>query len=273
MSINKLFWSIASVFLAASAHADLVGFGIIAGASQHPDGQHETVQILASFSDANDKLIGVDGNPLRFITDGGDLYNQAVWTDSPFNDFPSVGVLGGEAYDSYVTIGVTTFPSNTVFTDDFLGDWEGNPPPIQVIKGKNFCGEGGWFFNGDPPTVDNFPDMQSGNQTFDVIIAQFTVDNNVKFLLQGNIIWQQPDSDKNISTPFNTQFILGHFLLCPWDLDGSDNVSTADLLLLFAAWGPNSFTCGPPDFNNDGFVNTSDLLELLANWGPCDKPD
>ena len=260
-----------SVFLAASVHADLVGFGIIAGASQHPDGLHVTTQIYASFTDANDKLIGVEGHPLRFITDGGDLYNQGLFAGQPLNDFPTAGI-GGEAYDSYVAIGATSFPANTQFTDDFLGDWEGNPPPIQVIAGGNFCGEGGWFYIGDPPSVGNFPDIVAGNDTFDVIFAQFTVDIDVKFLLQGNIIWQQPDSDKNISTPFNAQSFAGHFLLCPWDLDGSDDVSTADLLLLFAAWGPTTFTCGPPDFNNDGFVNTSDLLTLFANWGPCPKP-
>ena len=269
MPISKLFWSIPAVFVATSTHADLIYVDVIWGADQHPDGKHNTLQIIALFSDENDKILGVDGLPLRFITDGGDLYNQGLFAGIPLNDFPSVGI-GGEAYDSYVTIGATSFPANTQFTDDFLGNWEGNPPPIQVIEGGNFCGEGGWFYFGDPPTVDNFPDMVPGNGAYDVIIAQFTVDNDVKFLLQGNIIWQQPDSDKNISTPFTTiQSFAGHFLQCPWDLDGSDDVSTADILLLFAAWGPNSFTCGPPEFNNDGIVNTSDLLELFANWGPC----
>ena len=54
---------------------------------------------------------------------------------------------------------------------------------------------------------------------------------------------------------------------CPWDLDESGGVATADLLLLFEAWG--SDPDGPPDFNGDGIVNTSDLLTLFANWGPC----
>ena len=103
----------------------------IAGASQHPDGLHVTTQILASFSDANDKLIGVDGNLLRFITDGGDLYNQGLFAGIPLNDFPSANI-GGEAYDSYVTIGATSFPANTQFTDDFLGNWKGNPLFISV---------------------------------------------------------------------------------------------------------------------------------------------
>ncbi|MHC4137623.1 MAG: hypothetical protein ACYS0K_21975 [Planctomycetota bacterium] len=57
-------------------------------------------------------------------------------------------------------------------------------------------------------------------------------------------------------------------LSCPWDLDGSGSVSTADLLNLLGQWG--SDPGGPPDFNGDGNVGTSDLLELLGNWGPCE---
>lgn len=54
---------------------------------------------------------------------------------------------------------------------------------------------------------------------------------------------------------------------CSYDLDGDNEVTTADLLVLFSLWGtrPN----GPPDFNGDGIVNTNDLLILFANWGPC----
>lgn len=267
MPISKLFWSIPAVFLVTSSHADYVGVDFYVGANQHPDGKHLTLQIIVSFSDENDKILGVNGHPLRFITDGGELYNQALYSGLPFNDFPSAGAIGGEVYDSYVTIGATMFPSNTVFTNDFLGDWNGNPPPIQVIGGSGFCGEGGWFYFGDPPRVSDLPDTVPGNDTYDVIIFQFTSDSIMFFELSGNIIWQQPDSEKNISTPFAVPDSIGD--LCPWDLDKSDDVSTADILLLFAAWGPNSFTCGPPDFNNDGIVNTSDLLELFANWGPC----
>ena len=54
---------------------------------------------------------------------------------------------------------------------------------------------------------------------------------------------------------------------CPWDLDGSGTVGTADLLMLLGAWGTDPG--GPPDFDGDGSVGTTDLLELLANWGPC----
>ena len=56
-------------------------------------------------------------------------------------------------------------------------------------------------------------------------------------------------------------------IVCPWDLDGDGNVSTADLLLLLGAWGTDPG--GPPDFDGDGNVGTTDLLILIGNWGPC----
>ncbi len=53
--------------------------------------------------------------------------------------------------------------------------------------------------------------------------------------------------------------------MCPWDLDGNNNVGVGDLLALFANWG----TPGPGDFNDDGIVGVGDLLIMFANWGPC----
>ena len=42
---------------------------------------------------------------------------------------------------------------------------------------------------------------------------------------------------------------------CPWDLDGSGDTGTNDLILLLGSWGD------PYD--------TADLIELLGAWGPC----
>ncbi len=61
--------------------------------------------------------------------------------------------------------------------------------------------------------------------------------------------------------------ITANALSCPWDLDGSGAVGTADLLVLLAAWGTPAI--GPPDLDADGVVATGDLLALLSNWGPC----
>lgn len=52
------------------------------------------------------------------------------------------------------------------------------------------------------------------------------------------------------------------------DLDGDGVVSTVDLLIMFAQWGP----CGdckdcPADLDGDCTVSTTDLLLLFANWG------
>ncbi len=55
--------------------------------------------------------------------------------------------------------------------------------------------------------------------------------------------------------------------LCPWDLDNTNVVGTADLLDLLAQWGTDPG--GPPDFDGDGTVGILDLLALLANWGRC----
>lgn len=248
MSISKLLWSIAAVTLASNAHASLIQVVIVAGPSQHPDGTHDTWRVIAVFDNENDKLLGVNGFSLCFFAGGGELYNQALFGGLPANDFPSVS-LGGEAYDSYVTTGATDFPHHTGFTKDWVG----------AIAGSEFCRVGGWFYGGDPPPVIDF-DSIPDNKTFDVVVAQFTVDEGVGFHLEGNIVWQL-DKGEN-STPFVVDNIMA---LCPWDLDLNDFVGTSDLLELFAQWG----TAGSADFDEDGTVGTSDLLILFANWGPC----
>jgi hypothetical protein len=51
----------------------------------------------------------------------------------------------------------------------------------------------------------------------------------------------------------------------PGDVDGDCVTSTADLLLLLAAWGPCD-EC-PEDLTGDGVVDAADLVALLAGWG------
>ena len=57
---------------------------------------------------------------------------------------------------------------------------------------------------------------------------------------------------------------------CPWDLDGNNDVSVADLVILLGAWGPcpPKGDC-PADFDDSGDVGVKDLLFLLGAWGPC----
>jgi pectate lyase len=54
---------------------------------------------------------------------------------------------------------------------------------------------------------------------------------------------------------------------CAADLDGSGDVSFADLLILLTFWG----TCVecPADLDCDGMVAFEDLLLMIAAWGPC----
>lgn len=61
---------------------------------------------------------------------------------------------------------------------------------------------------------------------------------------------------------------------CDADLDNNGSVSTNDLLILFANWGPcadcNDCIADIDDTcNSDCEVNTMDLLFLLASWGDC----
>ena len=52
------------------------------------------------------------------------------------------------------------------------------------------------------------------------------------------------------------------------DLNGDGMVGVADLLILFAEWGPCA-DCGdcPADLDGNCTVGVGDLLILLANWG------
>lgn len=248
-----------------STSADFVGVDWILGPNQHPDGLHTTFQIVARFTDPNDQIFAVScgafEDPLDFSTsDGSDIYNQELFAGLPFNDFPTAGVLDGELWDSYVTIGATSFPANTQFSPDFLGPWGGTPPPVQVIEGSEFFEQdGAWFFFGDPPFVSDLEDAQADNKTFDIVIAQFTVNAGVNIHLSSNIGWRQDGVGR--LTPFEVNTAPP----CPWDLDDSGSVSLLDLLELFAQWG----TAGPADFDGSGAVGGFDLITLLANWGPC----
>ena len=54
---------------------------------------------------------------------------------------------------------------------------------------------------------------------------------------------------------------------CALDLNCDDLVSTGDLLIVLADWGPNPGQ--PGDVNGDGQVDVNDLLIIIAAWGAC----
>jgi hypothetical protein len=58
---------------------------------------------------------------------------------------------------------------------------------------------------------------------------------------------------------------------CPGDFDCDEDVDTADLLALLAAWGDCPFDC-PWDFNGDGVVDELDEDILMEHWGDCPEP-
>lgn len=193
--------------LASIANADLVSVGVVAGPFQHPDGQHETWRIIVQFDNEFDRLPAIAGlpiapfNPIEF-TSSSALYNQALFSGLPFNDFPS-GALGGESYDTYVTIGAVNFPHNTLFTPGFIEKWYYVPPPVAIINGDHIgpIYDGAWYFFGEPPLVGQF-DSIDDNETIDVVVAQFTLPTGSSFTFTGNVAWLDINGDLNI-TPFD----------------------------------------------------------------------
>lgn len=208
--------------VSGSAMAGLVNVIVIAGPNQHPDGLHNTWQVVAVFDDATDGISAVAGlgnNPLIFFTcNGSDIYNQADFAGLSFNDFPSVGFVPGlgELYDSYVTLGRSTFPHSVEFTPGFLGG-DGNG---QVILGSAFQeNDGAWFFSGPPLTVGDLEDAVEGNGTSDVLLAQFTVDAGVGFHLEGNVAWVTAAAGGG-TTPFSINCIPSPGVLALFGIAG-----------------------------------------------------
>ncbi len=193
-----------TLVVSGSASAGLVAVSVIAGPSQHPDGKHNTWQVIASFTDQGDRISAVNGldqdglNALVFWTSGGELYNQALFDGLSLNDYASVG-LGGEAYDSYITLGNTNI-GNVGVTPNFLGGNGTN----QVILGSAWTEtDGAWYSPQGPLEVGLLEDAIDGNDTSDVVIAQFTVDAGVGLHFEGNIAWLDPASGG-----FNTPFLV-----------------------------------------------------------------
>jgi hypothetical protein len=75
--------------------------------------------------------------------------------------------------------------------------------------------------------------------------------------------------------PYNRGAVWVLFLdgvcTCPGDFDCDEDVDTADLLALLAAWGDCPFDC-PWDFNGDGVVDELDEAILWEHWGDCPEP-
>ena len=55
---------------------------------------------------------------------------------------------------------------------------------------------------------------------------------------------------------------------CAADIDGTADVTVADLLAVLTAWGPCVGPC-PADIDASGTVDFVDVLSVLSAWGPC----
>lgn len=263
-----------AILTISAANASLVSVQFVLSPYQHPDGELFTIRAIAAFDDPMDRISAVAGlntASLDISVKRGVFYNQPQFKGDPINDFPSAS-LGGEPWDTYVTIGATDYPHNVQFTPGFMSD-SNDPPKESVIQGCNLEEEdGAWFFFGTPPTVGQF-DSIPDNETYDVVIAQFTVVACSHLRLIGNLAWISAGGGSNI-TPFNAGSLSPPYHLA--DINCDWNINTPDLLLLLATWGSTDYDTGPdfcptpPDFNDDGVVDVLDLLFLLENWYICD---
>jgi len=264
-----------TILSSSTANADFWGVSINGSPYQHPDGEHTTLRFIAHFSDSQDRIQAVgsslEGEPVWFRSGRSEFYNQPVYAGFWLNDFPSYPI-GGELWDTYVTIGASQWPSNVAFTPGFLDDSK-DPPVISVVTECNKEEtDGNWYYIGNPPQVSSLEDAIEGNGSYDVLIAQFTVDDGDSVWMGGYMHWITPEGK-----PMVEYFNAGNLASPPpADINADYCVNTEDLLLLLAAWGQVDHDSGPqicpwpPDYNDDGEVGVFDLLFLLENWCTCE---
>jgi predicted outer membrane repeat protein len=160
-----------------------------------------------------------------------------------------------------------------------------------------FCDiEGGWTGNGsnnidadplfiDPDGLDDLPGTEDDNLRLLPLSPCIDAADNTavppdEFDLDGDGDTNEPipidldgddrfvddpaTEDTGNGTPPIVDMGAYEFQACPADFDHDDDVDTADLLHLLAAWG----TAGG-DTDYDGDTDTADLLTLLGTWGEC----
>ncbi|MHC4428797.1 MAG: right-handed parallel beta-helix repeat-containing protein [Planctomycetota bacterium] len=229
---------------------------------------------------------------VSFSFDGGGLYGDAIVTNCLFigNSAAESGgglVSGGSVVNS-------TFVGNTVDLGSggaIAGEgtvancivWSNDTPQIATAAVTYSNIQGGYpgigNIDADPLFVDpinNDCRLSLGSPSIDAGL-NVAVPEGIETDLDGNPRFvddpDTPDCHQAPGTCGDPPVVdMGAYEFqpaapCPWDLDGSGHVATADLLDLLDQWGTNPV--GPPDFDGDMNVGTSDLLALLSNWGPC----
>ena len=190
------------------------------------------------------------------------------------------GDTGGAIYNGSFAGNVDMLAFNSVF-------W--NNAPDQIFSENTFSItveinysniEGGWDGEGDSNLDTNPMFVDPGNDNYRISKGSPCIDsadntavlNDITTDLDGNPRFVDDPKTKDTGNGDPPIVDMGAYEYqglntCPWDIDGDDNVSIADLTALLDAWGPNPGH--PADINGDGSVGVSDLLELLANWGSC----
>lgn len=234
--------TVSIVSITPMAHADLgdLLFELVFGDGTGTDQFGRNVAIFNTIAIVGENLDddNGDGSGSVYIFDISDPAKPLQITKILSNDGSAGDGFGSVAINgSMAIIGASNDDDNGAESGSaYLFDISNPAKPLQLVKILPSDGETFGFFGGILAIGG-----ESGNEV--ALVGRVKEDDTGSVFV----------FDASVSTP------------CPWDLDKSGSVDTADLLALFSQWG----TPGAADFDKSGAVDTADLLILFANWGPC----
>ena len=201
--------------------------------------------------DRGDPANDADGSGQCYVThniDGDfDVDNGTTILTSPVLDADPPDGVAVISYWRWYSNSFGASPFQDIFQVEVSGDGGASWTNLETVGPSGSEVSGGWFFK------------------------QFVIGDVITPTSQFRIRFLASDTDPQSVVEAGVDGVALSVLACgtqcPWDLDGNGSVSTSDLLLLLASWGPAPGN--PADFDGDGFVSTTDLLALLANWGDC----
>ena len=181
---------VGSLALVGGANADFDGV-LVELVDDNVDGL-DTYRISVLFTDPTDILLAVGAIPgvgaLSFTSDT-DLFNDGgPFSGTKSEDFAQSPI--GNARDSYVTIGASTFSPNDT---DYSPGFAGSDGITNIIKGSSLSEtDGGWF--------DSNPGTPTAGSS--ILIAQFTAASGWGGELTALANWQPAGPEGFISSQF-----------------------------------------------------------------------
>jgi hypothetical protein len=208
---------------------------------------YTVVRVYARFSDRNDRLISVSGNPSSSasVTATNGFYK------APFADFfaPDAEFIARQPllrWTSFYTIGLAVDHGNDqTFTF---------PQSLQlpIINNSNML----W---GLPGVID----QGAPNASDRVLIAQLTFPPGSSLSQFRVNIGYRSAGQTGTTLVLNVSPVL--LPLTAGDVNHDLNVDMDDLLMVIQGWG--QVGPGIPDVNDDGIVDIDDLLIIVNHWG------